>query len=107
MAVLENPPYAWPRAFLSLDNIPLDQKSIFEQDSEVLGHGDDPDEGYKQFFHSSLKSYQKRTLRDNYLQYRWTPDSAAADRPQERESIWDSMEETRKLAASEFRPAQF
>jgi hypothetical protein len=33
--------------------------------------------------------------------------SEAADRPQEGDSIWDSTEEARKLAASEFKSDKF
>jgi hypothetical protein len=66
MTVLENPLYAWRRAFLSLENIPLDQKIIFEQDSEVLEHGDAPDERYKNSLHRSLQGYRKeRTVSDD------------------------------------------
>jgi hypothetical protein len=108
MTALENPLYAWTRDLLSLKDIPLDRRIIFEKELEEFKPWHDSDEGHRKFLQESLKVYHKeRTLRDVYLQCGWKPDSAAADPPQEGEPIWDSMEEARKAAVREFRSDEF
>jgi hypothetical protein len=108
MTSSQNPLYAWVRAFLTLQHIPLDSDILLPRRPEELGYpGDNADEEEVRQWQGSVEDYEKeRGLGDVYVRCGWRTDTL------ERVEggalpVWEVLELVRRRAGEDFRGEEF
>ncbi|PTU19276.1 hypothetical protein P175DRAFT_0502801 [Aspergillus ochraceoroseus IBT 24754] len=109
MTSSQNPLYVWIRAFLALQNIPLDDDILIPREPEELGYpGDNASEGKMREWRERVEDAEKeRGLKDVYVGCGWKTDTVDRVEDDAQLPIWEALEQARRRAGEEFRGEEF